>query len=372
MKKLSIKRRGVNARRPFRALNSVVDLVGKDVEVMDESTMAEAEVVEVSVDKVGDVTLNLSNGDEVVIDEVEAKELISTGEVEHAEDEIVPEVNSDPEPESVAEDFEVTREVVDADGVAQEVTTGVEATSESDAITKIELLDSRRKRNSRGYRANRKLNSDAAGDRVVDLGVNDEFTARISVKGGKLDSIQMKKVNDLDDKFVPVKVDAIGTEVKMDELEGVLNSAAESYRKMNSDKSQCSEYKVARVADCNGKKVRKIASVTAPSIDEAIEAVKADDKSKEIDADGYEELVDKEPVSTVVINSDVEEMIEDPNPEPEPTMDPAPEMSPEPEPTPADPAPAMDPEPEGDEIDRESNSAKGVAAFCKRKYGIDI
>jgi len=339
MKKIEIKRRGINARRAFRKLNSVTELVGKEVEVTDDSVIAETEVEEVSVDKNQDVTLSLSNGDEVIIDKEEAEELIETGKTE-VEPEVAP----------VTDDFEVTREVVDADGNVSEVTTKVNAESEGDAIKEIELLDSRRSKNARSYRA-RKINSEVE---------------------------------------TPAEPETPATPEEP-------TTPAEPETK---------EIKIVRTADCDGKKIRKIASVTAPTVDEAIEAVKAKDAKDGIQADGYEELVDLEPTSTVVINSDVdEEILEQPA---------APETPAEPE-TPATPEEPETPVVEekviselnakvsqcpktkkwfveGDEtayeteeeavkaanskvegtVDRESNSFKGVADFVQRKYGVTL
>jgi hypothetical protein len=243
MKKVQLVRRGINARRPFRALNSVTELVGKEVEVTDGDELSTAEVEEVSVDKEGDVTLNLSTGDEVVVDATEATELIETGEVTMEE----------AAPAAEPEEFEVTREIIDADGNPQEVTTLVAAEDEAKAEETVKLLDSRRNRNSRSYKVvKRSINSDPA-------------------------------------------------------------PAAEEELK---------EFKVVRVAECDGKRMRKIASVTAPTLEEAIEAVKTKDTEDGIQAEGYEELVKEEPKeSKVTINSDVDEEIE-PAADPEPPMEP--------------------------------------------------
>lgn len=336
MKKLMIIRRGVNSRRPFRKLNSVTELVGKEVEVTDDSVIAETEVEEVSVDKNQDVTLSLANGDEVVIDSEEAEELIESGEVV-----------TEPEAQPVTEDFEVTREVTDADGNVSEVTTKVNADSEGSAIKEIELLDSRRSKNARSYRA-RKVNSET-------------------------------------------------------------EPAAATQEPEVPAEPETKEIKVVRTADCDGKKVRKIASVTAPTVDEAIEAVKAKDTKDGIVAEGYAELVEQEPTSTVTINSDVDEVLEMPE---EPAATAEPEVPENPE-TPANPevsepivselnaavkqcpetkkwfiegdesktlydteedaVKAAEAKPEGEpEVDRESNSFKGVAEFIQRKYGVKL
>jgi len=351
MKKIEIKRRGVNARRPFRKLNSVSELVGKEVEVTDDSTLIETEVEEVSIDKNQDVTLTMANGDEVVIDKEEAEELTESGKVE-----------VEPEAEPAAEDFSVTREVEDSEGNVSEVTTKVEASSEGDAIKSVELLDSRRGKNARSYRA-RKVNSD----------VEPEAPAAPAE---------------------PEKPAEPETPAAPQEPE----TPAEP---------EVKEFKIVRVADCDGKKVRKTASVTAPTVDEAIEAVKAKDGKDGIQAEGYEELVDLEPTSTVIINSDVDEdILEQPETPAEP-QEPAAPAEPE---VPAEPVRSelnakvcqcpetkkwyiegdesktlyeteaeadeaqkkMNSEPENPDVDRESNSFKGVSDFVKRKYGIKL
>jgi len=301
MKKLHVVRRGFNSRRPFRKLNSVTELVGKEVEVQDADQLIQSEVEDVSVDKAGDATLTLSTGDEVILDSAEADELIETGDVVAEED-----------APKVPDEFEVTREVVDADGNTNEVTTTVEAENEGEALQQVTLLDSRRKRNSRNYRARNK---------------NSEIEEPVT--------------EDPDD---------------------------------SNKEPETKEFKVTRVADCDGKKVRKTASVTAPTIDEAIDAVKAADAKNEIKADGYEELVEKEPTSTVTINSDVDEVIEEPevkseDPDKDPDEDPVRNPAVQTEDPDKDPEDKLE---DDIESDRESNSFKGVSAFVKRKYGVDL
>lgn len=386
MKKLEIKRRGFNSRRMFRKLNSVIELVGKEVEVTDADTLAETEVAEVKVDQNQDVTLEMTNGDQVVLDQAEAEELLETGSVA-AEDEVT----------APTEDFEVTREVVDADGNVNEVTTKVEAESEGEAIKTVELLDSRRGRanNSRNYRASkvqknatprrfsraRVQNSDP-DERVVKLGCGD-CEVRYTFNGDILAKAEVKCPES--DEFTQVEIPQIGQVVTINDLEKCGNDAVAAAGK--NCKTNSREFKVSRTVSSNGKKFRKVASVTAPSLDEAIEAVKVKDNADDIQADGYAELVEKEPETTVIINSDVdEEVLEMPAEE---TV----ETTVETDETPATETPAAEPsttetevetevepstpeteikEPIEEEVDRESNSFKGVADFVKRKYGVNI
>ena len=390
MKKLEIKRRGFNSRRMFRKLNSVTELVGKEVEVTDADTLTETEVAEVKVDQNQDVTLGMANGDEVVLDQAEAEELLETGSVA-AEDEVA----------APTEDFEVTREVVDADGNVNEVTTKVEAESEGDAIKTVELLDSRRGRanNSRNYRAskvqvnatprrfrrNRVQNSDPS-ERVVKLGCG-ECEVRYTFNGDVLAKAEVKCPESED--FTAVEIPQIGQVVTINDLEKCGNDAVAAAGK--NCKTNSREFKITRTVSSNGKKFRKVASVNAPSLEEAIEAVQVKDNADEIQADGYEELVEKEPTTTVTINSDVEEEIlempaEETAVETSVETEEAPAESaaePAAEEAPAEPAAeetVVEPttpeteieEPVEEEVDRESNSFKGVADFVKRKYGVNI
>lgn len=307
--KIKIMRRGLNSRH-FRKLNSVTELVGKEVNVADEEMSVTAEVDEVKVDKNDDVTLTLDNGDEVVLDANEAEDLMEQGQAvtedaptEAIETEVVTEeTNAD---EIEPEEFEVTREVVDEDGVANEVTTTVAAPDEGDAVKVVTMLDSKRGRNSRHFRV-RKANS----EEVVEP----------------------------------------------------------------KNEPETKEFKVTRVADCDGKKVRKTASVTAPTLEEAIDAVKVKDNNDGIQADGYEELVEKLPESTVTINADVDEVIEEPEttetPEdPETTTTTTEEETAE---TTTENPETTETEEETEVIDRESNSFKGVAQFVRTKYGVTL
>lgn len=141
MQKIKIVRRGFNSRRYFRKLNSVTELVGKEVEVADNQDTVQAEIEEVSVTN-DEVTLTLDNGDDVVLDSNEVENLLETGEA-------ISEDDSTEEPEF--DEYSVTREVLDADGNVNEVTTVVESEDEDSAIETVTLLDSRRGRNSRNY-----------------------------------------------------------------------------------------------------------------------------------------------------------------------------------------------------------------------------
>lgn len=324
--KVQIKRRGYNSRRPFRALNSVTELVGEEVQVTDDALITEAEVEEVMVDSDGEVTLNLSNGDEVILEESEAEELIETGEVESVEG------------ETSAEDFEVTREVVDADGTVSEVTTKVEAESEGDAIKSVELVDSRRGRNSRRYRA-RSINSS-----MYPEGVSGPSSSEFD----KRDKILSKPESERTEEEKAYLRDKWGYNSKR--RNSGCGTGMGRGRRGNTDSE---EFKITRIAEVNGRRVRKTASVTAPTVDEAIEAVAEADRVEGIKAEGYEELVEKLPTETVVINSDVveEEIFEAPNDEEirEPIMS---EMA--------------------SRTDRKSNSFQGVSSFVKRKYGVDL
>jgi antitoxin component of MazEF toxin-antitoxin module len=227
MKKLSIKSRNYNSRRGrVRKFNSVVDLVGQEVEVTENDEVMEGTVESVEVNKDNEVTVELDGGDKVILEPSEAAELIDKGEV---------------------------------------------VTEETEETTPTEV--------------------------------------------------------------------------------------------------NCNEYKIAR--NCtykNGKKVRKVASVTAPTLEEAISAVETKDKADDIEAEGYEELVEQLPEkSNVTINSDIEEeiLVEPENPEVVETP-----MEPE---VPTEPVVETPMEPEMPEDDeRQSNSFKGVADYVKRAYGIDL
>lgn len=306
MKKVSLVFRGRNSRRNFRGLNSETELLGKEVEVTEGNEVSQAEVAEVTVDKEGTTTLTLENGDEVELNKSEAEDLVETGQAV-AED----------EPKKEPEEFEVTRDVKDADGTETEVTTTVAAESEGDAVKTVETLDSRRGRNARCYRVNSRIRNSEVEEKPED----------------------------------PTK-------------------------------EEPKEFKVVRKVDCDGKKMRKIASVTAPTVEEAIEAVQAKDNADNIKAEGYAELVEEEPKSMVTINSDVDEVLEEPKdetPEVTETKDPEPEKpleEPKPEETKEEApeeTPVEEPKPaEDDEIDRTSNSFKGVADFVSRRYGIKL
>lgn len=160
MQKIKIVRRGFNSRRYFRKLNSVTELVGKEVEVADNQDTVQAEIEEVSVTN-DEVTLTLDNGDDVILDSNEVENLLETGEA-------ISEDGSTPD-EPELDEFSVTREVLDADGNVNEVTTVVESEDEDSAIETVTLLDSRRGRNSRNYVV-RKSNSRRRNSRKFNSG----------------------------------------------------------------------------------------------------------------------------------------------------------------------------------------------------------
>lgn len=345
MKKVSLVFRGRNSRRNFRGLNSETELVGKEVEVTEGNEVSQAEVAEVTVDKEGTTTLTLENGDEVELSKSEAEDLVETGQAV-AED----------EPKKEPEEFEVTRDVKDADGNETEVTTTVAAESEGDAVKTVETLDSRRGRNARCYRVN---------SRRINSGPGEDDLDRMQ----RLKETPDSKWTDADRRWM------------MDNW-GISKSNVNS---QTDPVDEPKEFKVVRKVDCDGKKFRKIASVTAPTVEEAIEAVQAKDNADNIKAEGYAELVDEEPKSMVTINSDVEEVLDEPKPAEEPVKEmpespeaPVEELKPAEEPTkeetPESPeAPVEEPKKdEDDEIDRTSNSYKGVSDFVSRRYGIKI
>lgn len=342
MHRIKLVSRGINSRR-LRKLNSVADLVGQTVAVSeDDANVVESEVEAVKVNNDDSVDVTLATGDDMNLTEDEANELIETGSVESDSAEV--ETNCGPkrrgrngddvDETEVTEDepteFEVTRDVVDEDGEVQSIVTSkVDAIDEDDAIEKIQVVDSRRGRNSRNYRIRTK-NSEIAKP-VPDekeVAKRDEILAKPQANWSDDEKNYMKETW------------GINCDVK--------------------------EFKIQR----NCGKTRKIASVTAPSVEEAIEAVKAKDVADNIQAEGYAELIEELPKNeTVVINSDVEEPIVDDTTETK-VEDPKPEDKPENK----DPeeAKAEDPKPENEESERESNSFKGVADYVRRAYGINI
>jgi hypothetical protein len=145
-----------NGRFNARKLNSATDLVGQEVEVENGDEVSQATIEEVSV-TTDEVTLSLDNGDECVLDTNEVEELLEVGEVTSVEPEPTP-LNSEVDE---VEEFNVTRDVIDAEGNINEVTTVVEAVDEDTAVETVKLIDSRRRRNSRNYRVNSKgINSE--------------------------------------------------------------------------------------------------------------------------------------------------------------------------------------------------------------------
>lgn len=392
MKKVSLVFRGRNSRRNFRGLNSETELVGKEVEVTEGNEVSQAEVAEVTVDKEGTTTLTLENGDEVELNKSEVEDLVETGQAV-AED----------EPKKEPEEFEVTRDVQDADGNETEVTTTVAAESEGDAVKTVETLDSRRGRNARRYRVNsnqrrngRQVNQKTMTIHDIDDQTGENLPNSFTVKKVDEDEPEVgiiTKLNIDPSKLTPnswmsgstkdTLVIAgwghykVGDEIDMEEiLDGSddydkwFNSRKPNSRKRNSEPK---EFKVVRKVDCDGKKFRKIASVTAPTVEEAIEAVQAKDNADNIKAEGYAELVEKEPKSMVTINADVEEVLEEPKPAEE-TKEETPETPVEEskDETPEVTEEAPEAPVEDDGIDRTSNSYKGVADFVNRRYGIKL
>ena len=388
MKKVSLVFRGRNSRRNFRGLNSETELVGKEVEVTEGNEVSQAEVAEVTVDKEGTTTLTLENGDEVELNKSEAEDLVDTGQAV-AED----------EPKKDPEEFEVTRDVKDADGNETEVTTTVTAESEGDAVKTVETLDSRRGRNARHYRVNSRFSNSRRRNSVYrgrNSKLNDrmfarrddsdwqyEFTNICGIDPFKYSSFRdfyeaCEQHEDLCSDEQLNEIDRIYSEYFGGEINSKLMGGGNNSRKRNTkpEVAEPKEFKVVREVECEGKKMRKIASVTAPTVEEAIEAVQAKDNADNIKAEGYAELVDEEPKSMVTINSDVDEVLEEPKteeikeempeaPVEEPKTEEIKEEMPE--------APVEEPKPvDDDEIDRTSNSYKGVADFVSRRYGIKI
>lgn len=308
-----IQMRKVNGRTRYekavRKLNSVSELVGEQVELTEGDSSVTTEVEAVEVDKAGNTQLELVTGDKVELNQSETTELLEEGEVvSEPELEVTEEVTEEVIEDEPTEDFTVTREVVDGDEV-RKVSTNVEAIDELDAEVKVKLLDSRRQRNTRNYNS-RRVNSEPAA-----------------------------------------KPDA-------EVVEEVVETAPES-----------KEFKVVRKVTANGKVVRKVASVIAPTLEEAIQAVETSDAKEEVKAEGYQELIETQPkpadveeVSKVIINSDVEiaeaaEVAEEVAVVTEGTEG----------------TEGIEEAIEGDEsIDRESNSFKGVSEYVKRAYGLDI
>lgn len=396
----SINTRKVNGRTRFekavRTLNSVSELVGEQVELTEGESTTTAEVNAVEVDEVGNVQLELVTGDQVELSADEAGDLITQGEVtaedlpQEPETELVVEVEDEP-----VEDFTVTREVVTEDGV-KEVTTKVEAIDELDAETKVKLLDSRRGRNSRNYNS-RRTNSDTPEATWQGEGIygnpktgsmytflresewkennqNQKYSEFITKDTEYMLGVQGKSKEE-----IKAHKDMLNKWRDEHKTKRQSNSVTEVVEEVEPVAPESTEFKVVRNCMVNGKSVRKVASVTAPSLDEAINAVENADKTAAIEADGYQELVEEQPkptdveeVATVTINSDVEI--------PEGDSMAEIEQSPSnPESTEEEPIPSATPEetPEeaaevAEEVDRESNSFKGVSEYVKRAYGVDL
>lgn len=433
MFKLRVIGRGINSR--IRRMNSAADLVGQTVAVSEDDApvvKSEVEAVKVNADK--SVDIDLESGDQLTLTEEEAKDLVATGEVQ-AEDSSIeadrkenddePAVDEMPEEVIEPEEFQVARDVVDENGdVESIVTSTVSAADEDDAVAKVQLVDSKRGRNSRNYRIKNSRKSNSLGSiSEVEKEVKSVLSNPKLHEPRKHDSNDNNPVSDIEfvgwmgnlrkveahlknkgllkygkngvDPSDETKIEEIMTKVLKELGYKVDNSAnspkiSKNSRKSNSEPAgpteedlkkrdeilakpqvnwtkdeqsymsekwgincDVKEFKIAR----NCGKTRKIASVTAPSLEEAIEAVKAKDVEDKIQADGYEEMVDQLPqAATVVINSDVEEPIKDD------TEDKKPEDKKDPEPEPKD----------DEDGERETNSFKGVADFVHRAYGIKL
>jgi hypothetical protein len=200
-----------------RKLNSLVELVGQEVSVDNENEIIQSEVDSIKVTN-DEVTLNLESGDQVVMDTEEAEELIETGEV-------ATEVPTEPQ------DFEVTREVLDEDGIVDTVTSIVEAPTEDEAIQTIQTLDSKRKRNSRNYKATRKENSMPEG-KEFKMAIGDDYIARFTTcPMGSLLKLEIKKADETNDKFVEVETSWIGKELSMNDAFTAAEEAIEKLSK---------------------------------------------------------------------------------------------------------------------------------------------
>ena len=383
MQKIKIVRRGFNSRRYFRKLNSVTELVGKEVEVADNQDTVQAEIEEVSVTN-DEVTLTLDNGDDVVLDSNEVENLLETGEA-ISEDET-------PAEEPEMDEFAVTREVLDADGNVNEVTTVVESEDEESAIETVTLLDSRRRRNSRNYvvrRSNsRRRNSSSIPTFTIVIEGDGEFEITDAYADG--DYIGADSFGDITQDPALVEQIKLGNvaELHWNSLEDYENGMAPNVTYLNCDTKRNSIYRVSRkVNGC----VRK-ASVMACNSDEAIEAVKESDGESTVESEYTVE--EGESTESPVIISD-EEVTETETPtEGESTSESDETTVDEKLEEPASQAEGESTEtkveetPEGEstevtvsdepaestieEADRESNSFKGVAEFVSRKYGVKL
>ena len=385
MLKISIIRRVSNSRR-FRKLNSVTDLVGQEVEVTNDTEVEQAEVEEVSVDSDNEVTLSLDNGDDVVLEESEAEDLIETGTA-IADDE------SEDAPEET-EEFAVTRDIVAEDGTVNEVTTAVEAPSEDEAIETVKLLDSRRRRNSRKYRIansrnsrirnSRKNNSEGdvtvyfaaicpteSGYSVVNFTANNEDEAE-SIKAGYTSKCGDK--GDCTPVFTKISADPVKVN---DEVTAYMNlrkvpEDMVEYSSYNCDKRKNSIYRISRRV--NGKVCTAV--VKAKNSDDAIETLVTSDESKGVDGTDYREVTEtadttEAPVTEEVAPAVAEEgQTEVPESQEEAQTEEVSEVTEDNLEIPADTTEA---EGEGEgEDERSTNSFKGVAAFVARKYGIKM
>lgn len=362
-----------NSRWSKRSFNSAVELVGEPVEISSNSGETVSTVDSVTVSSDGETTLSTESGDSVTLTEYETNELLSEGEVI--------------EPENT--EFEVTREVTDAAGDTVEVTTKVEAENEDDAIDSVKLLDSRRNRNSRNYRIGTKMNSRKRNSRKLNSAIP-PFTIYIGDES--------YEINDAVSQGDYIGADSFGDITEDPELIKLLESGEVTSLRWSDEnaygggeypqvetncdtKKNSREFKVVRKITSNGRVVRKVASVTAPSLEEAIAAVETKDKSDDIQADGYEELVEEEPKESVMINSDTEIREETEAPIDVPKVEEVENPTEETVAEPTESALGESTDPKSDlvedettqeEIDRTTNSYKGVSDFVKRKYGYNL
>jgi len=424
MYSIRILRRGINSR--FYQMNSETELVGKDVEISDGNQTSQGEVKEVSsnADK---TTLTLDNGDQVDLKPSETQDLMTQGQAVSEPDDngatATVHTNSD-EPK----DFQVSRDVTDADGNTNCVTTKVSANSEADAIKTVSMLDSRRRRNSRNYHA-WLINSDVAkadagdddnfvvadpdvkdpnvqaevkpqedidpGDTIIAKGTQDEMESVVNaVNSRKFTILNSRMYNsdadpeethavvdpDVKDPTVEPEVKPVtdidpgdtviakGTEDEMNSVAKVVNSRKQQL--LNSD-----TYYIARRVTANGRTVQKVAEVTAPDVAAAVKAVQSKDLSNDVKAEDYK-VVNPDPDAEAElakakpqINSDVEvpegqEVDGDKVPD-DTESDKGTDKG-------TDGGKVEDPNKDEGDDTRSENSRKGVADFVQRMYGVKL
>jgi hypothetical protein len=388
MQKIKIVRRGFNSRRYFRKLNSVTELVGKEVEVADNQDTVQAEIEEVSVTN-DEVTLTLDNGDDVVLDSNEVENLLETGEAISEDDS----TSEGP----VMDEYSVTREVLDADGNINEVTTVVESADEDSAVETVTLLDSRRGRNSRNYvvrKSNsRKRNSSLIPTFTIVIEGEGEYEITDAYVDGNY--VGSESFGDITVDPTLAKQIELGNvaELHWNSLSDYEEGVAPNVTYLNCDTKRNSIYRVSRkVNGC----VRK-ASVMACNSEEAIEAVKESDGDATVESEYSVEEGESTESPVIISDEEVAEVpaegegTETENPtEGEGTEGSEPESDEKLE-EPASQSEStevkVDETPGGstevtvsdepaeasiEEADRESNSFKGVAEFVNRKYGVKL